>query len=89
MKPLLLIPLFALFMGAEWLLLRRRGIDEYPFPDTFSNLGSGLGQLLFGIALGPLVLALYDGFFARFALVRYAPGSWVPWALAFELRQAE
>jgi alkylglycerol monooxygenase len=79
----LLIPVFVLLMVAEWLLLRRRGLREYPFADTFSNLGTGLGQLLFGIASGPLILVLYDGFFARFALVRHAPGSAVPWVLAF------
>jgi sterol desaturase/sphingolipid hydroxylase (fatty acid hydroxylase superfamily) len=79
----LLIPLFVALMAGEWLLLRRRGIRAYGFPDTFSNLGAGLGQLLFGIASGPLILALYDGFQERFSLLRHAPGARAPWVLAF------
>jgi hypothetical protein len=79
----LLIPLFVLPMAGEGLILRRRGIRAYSFPDSFANLGAALGQLLFGIASGPLILALYDGFQERFALVRHPPGSPAPWVLAF------
>jgi len=78
----LLVPVFFLLMGVEALIARRQGLRAYVLPDTLSNLSCGMGQVLLGIFTGGFLLALYDGFQATFGLIRWAEGSWVPYALA-------
>lgn len=60
MNPLasaVLIPIFALLIGGEYLLARLRGMKVYSWPDTATNISCALGQmildfpLLVGIAL--------------------------------------
>jgi sterol desaturase/sphingolipid hydroxylase (fatty acid hydroxylase superfamily) len=65
------IPVIALVFGLEVLLARRRGREIFGFAETISNLSAGLGTLVIGIYSGPLVLALYDGTYARFALLHW------------------
>ncbi len=77
------IPLFALLMAAEAWALRRRGRTGYHAADTISNLGCGLGQILFGILAGPAVLLLYGWFLRRFAIVEWPEGSYAVWIVAF------
>lgn len=72
------IPLFVTLLVGERLLLRRGLRDA---SDTITNLGCGLGQVVFGVFSGPLVLLLYRGFHARFAAFVLPP--WVEWPLAF------
>ena len=78
----LLVPVFFLLMGVEALVARHQGLRAYVLPDTLSNLSCGMGQVLLGIFTGGFLLALYDGFQATFGLIRWAEGSWVPYALA-------
>jgi len=78
----LLVPVFFLLMGVEALVARSQGLRAYVLPDTISNLSCGMGQVLLGIFTGGFLLALYDGFQATFGLIRWAEGSWVPYALA-------
>jgi sterol desaturase/sphingolipid hydroxylase (fatty acid hydroxylase superfamily) len=72
------IPLFVALLVGERLLLRRGVRDA---SDTITNLGCGLGQVVFGVFSGPLVLFLYRGFHARFAVTALPP--WLEWPLAF------
>jgi sterol desaturase/sphingolipid hydroxylase (fatty acid hydroxylase superfamily) len=53
------VPLFgALMMGEAW-LARRRGLRVYRLADDLGSLACGMGQLLVGIFIGPLILWLY------------------------------
>lgn len=78
----LLVPLFALFVGIEAGLGRRRGLALYRRADTLSDLSCGLGQLLVGVFTGPLVLFLYDRTFRHFALFQWDERTPWPWLFA-------
>jgi len=53
------IPLYGLLMMFEAWLGRRRGVRGYRLADDLGNLACGMGQILAGLFLGPLMLALY------------------------------
>lgn len=78
------IPAYVAVCAGEMAWARHKGKQVYRFGSTVSNLSAGLGEVLVGLFLGPLLLAAYD-FGYRLSPVRWAPGSWVPWMLAFVL----
>ncbi len=81
------IPLYALLMLGEAWLGRRRGERVYRLADDMSNLACGMGQILAGLALGPLMLALYAyGYELRlFTLPTRSPLTWAVSALLVDL----
>ena len=78
------IPAYVAVCAGEMLWARRKGQPVYRFGSTVSNLSAGMGEVLVGLFLGPLLLLAYD-FGYRLSPVRWAEGSWVPWVLAFVL----
>lgn len=79
------LPLYASIVAAELIVARARGRRVYRFADTVGNVAAGVGEVVLGLFLGPLLLALYDFGYAHVALVRWREGSVVPWVLAFLL----
>ena len=77
------IPLFTLLLAVELWIGYRRGQRLYRLPDAVTDLGLGLGQQVVGIFVRAMVFALYLFAYRTFALVQYAPGSWIPWVVAF------
>jgi alkylglycerol monooxygenase len=49
------------------------------------SITAGVGEVVFGLFFGPILLTLYDFGFAHFALVHWPNGSLIPWVLAFLL----
>lgn len=78
-------PLYFALALVDVLVARRRGQRLYGFADTLGNLSAGMGEVVIGLFIGPLLIGLYDWAFARFALVRWPEGSAIPWVLAFVL----
>ncbi len=81
------IPLYGLLMLGEAWLGKRRGMRVYRLADDVSNLACGMGQILAGLALGPLMLALYAyGYELRlFTLPARSPLTWAASALLVDL----
>jgi sterol desaturase/sphingolipid hydroxylase (fatty acid hydroxylase superfamily) len=65
------IPLYAVFVGVEIALARRRRDKVFSFAETISNLTAGLGTLVVGLFVGPWVLRAWD-----LAHDRFAPYKW-------------
>jgi sterol desaturase/sphingolipid hydroxylase (fatty acid hydroxylase superfamily) len=79
------IPLFVVLLAIERAILARRRA-RLDLADTVSNLGCGLGQVVFGVFSGPIVLLLYRAFGARLAVVswpRDGIAAIAPWVIAF------
>lgn len=72
-------------VATEVWLGRRRGLPRLALPQVLGNLTGGLGEVVVGLFLAPVLLGLYDFAYERFALVRWPEGSWMPWILAFVL----
>lgn len=79
------LPLYASIVVAEILVARARKRRVYRFARTVGNVTAGVGEVVLGLFLGPILLALYDFGYAHLALVRWPEGSIVPWVLAFFL----
>lgn len=79
------IPAYLLLLFGERALARWRGVERTPFGRAIGNISAGLGALVVGLFLAPLLIGLYLWGFDHLALVEWAPGSWVPWVLAFLL----
>jgi sterol desaturase/sphingolipid hydroxylase (fatty acid hydroxylase superfamily) len=79
----LLAPLFLAAMLVEAGIAWRRGRRVYRLDDTLANLSCGAGQILCGLFTAGFLLAAYDGFQRRFALVTWPAGSKLPYLLAF------
>ncbi len=81
------IPLYGLLMLTEAWLGQRRGKRVYRVADDLGNLACGMGQILAGLALGPLMLALYAyGYELRlFTLPARSPLTWLVSALLVDL----
>jgi sterol desaturase/sphingolipid hydroxylase (fatty acid hydroxylase superfamily) len=75
------IPVVALVFGLEILISKLRRDPIYSFSETISNLSAGLGTLLIGVFLGPLLLAGWD-FAHSFSPIPWAPDAWWRWPLA-------
>jgi sterol desaturase/sphingolipid hydroxylase (fatty acid hydroxylase superfamily) len=76
------IPIYVSIVAVESFVLRRRGHHGITFADSLGNIGAGLGAIVVGLFLGPVLIALYDWGYAHLALVHWPPGSWVAWVLA-------
>jgi alkylglycerol monooxygenase len=74
------IPLYALLVVAEKLRAKKR--STLSFADSFGNVGAGLGSIVVGLFLGPILLALYEWAFRTFAIVHWSDGSIAAWILA-------
>jgi alkylglycerol monooxygenase len=79
------VPLYLLLVLAEALRTRARGLAGASFADSFGNVSAGLGSIVIGLFLGPVLLLLYDWAWSTLALVRWEAASWAPWALALVL----
>lgn len=82
------VPLYLSMIGIEWLRARRGGAQTLSLADSIGNLGAGLGSIVVGLFLGPLLVALYDWAYSNFALVhwdRISGLAWAPWLLAIVL----
>lgn len=78
------IPLVAGVFGLELALAKLRRAQIYSFAETLSNLSAGLGTLLIGLFLGPLLLSGWDAVHAC-APIPWPPGAWWRWPLALLL----
>jgi sterol desaturase/sphingolipid hydroxylase (fatty acid hydroxylase superfamily) len=79
------VPLYVLLVVAERARARRAGVRTLSFAESFGNVGAGLGSIVVGLFLGPILLGLYDWAFRTFAVVRWEEGSIAAWALALVL----
>jgi sterol desaturase/sphingolipid hydroxylase (fatty acid hydroxylase superfamily) len=79
------VPFYLAIIALEIVLSRRKGLRVYGFADTIGSFSAGLGEIVIGLFLGPLLIGLYDFGYAHIALVRWPQGSLVPWVLAFLL----
>lgn len=71
------IPLYAVYVGIEYLLARRRPAYAFTFNETISNLSAGLGTLLIGLFIGPVVIRGWHFVQSQLAPVRWpAHGVW-------------
>jgi sterol desaturase/sphingolipid hydroxylase (fatty acid hydroxylase superfamily) len=81
----LLMPAYAAVLCAELAVARRRGERWFGFAETLSNLSAGMGTLLIGLLIGPLVLGAYSLAYRHLALVSWPQGSWLKWPCALLL----
>ena len=76
-------PLYALLVAIEYRVAARRGVRVFGFADSIGNISAGVGEIVVGLFLGPLLIALYDFGYEHIALIHWSERSWVTWALAF------
>lgn len=76
-------PLYAVLVGVEYWVAARRGVRVFGFADSIGNISAGVGEIVVGLFLGPLLIALYDFGYEHVALVHWREGSWASWVLAF------
>jgi alkylglycerol monooxygenase len=79
------VPAYVLLLLGERAVARWRGLPTSGFGRAVGNMSAGLGAIMVGLFLGPLLIGLYFWGFEHLALVRWDEGSWVPWVLAFAL----
>ena len=79
------VPIYLGLVLAEWWRGKRRGARTVSFSTSFGNVSAGLGSIVVGLFLGPVLLGLYAFAHQRFALVTWPSGSIVPWILALVL----
>lgn len=82
------LPLYASIVVAELIVARARKRRVYSFAPTIGNLAAGVGEVVLGLFLGPLLLGLYDFGYDRIALVHWdgsAREQAIAWTLAFLL----
>lgn len=78
-------PMYLVLVAIEYFVARRRGVRVFRLADSIGNLSAGLGEVILGIFLGPLLIALYDFGYAHIALVHWPEGSPWTWVAAFLL----
>ncbi|HEY8078966.1 MAG TPA: sterol desaturase family protein [Labilithrix sp.] len=79
------VPLYMMLVIAEHVRARRTGRSTISFADSFGNVSAGLGAIVVGLFLGPVLLTLYEWARHTFAVVTWHEGSLVPWVLAMVL----
>jgi sterol desaturase/sphingolipid hydroxylase (fatty acid hydroxylase superfamily) len=79
------LPMYAAIVAAELAVARWRRRKVYRFAETVGNVSAGVGEVVLGLFLAPILLGLYDFGYAHLALVHWDEGSIVPWVLAFLL----
>lgn len=78
------LPFYASVVVAELIVARARRRPVYRFAPTIGNVAAGVGEVVLGLFLGPVLLGLYDFGFDHLALVHWT-NPIVPWVLAFLL----
>lgn len=68
--------LYVLLIGLEYWVARRRNVRVFGFADTVSNLSAGMGEVVIGLFLGPLLIGKQ---FAACALIAGFFGSSLVW----------
>ena len=79
------VPLYLGLMALEARAAHQRGRPTLELPESIGNLSAGLGTVVLGLFLGPVLIGLYLFGLAHFALVHWPPGAWQPWLLALVL----
>lgn len=75
------IPLYIVLFGVECAIGRARRLPGPSFAGSVSNIGTGLGAIVVGMLVGPLLVGLYDWAHRSFALVTWSSW-WVPYVAA-------
>lgn len=78
------LPFYASVVVAELIVAKVRKRPVYRFAPTIGNLAAGVGEVVLGLFLGPILLGLYDFGYDHIALVHWQ-NPVVPWVLAFLL----
>jgi len=80
------VPAYLAVIAAEVLLLRRRGIRSYSFPEAIANMSAGLGEVTLGVFIGPFLVLLYEWAYRHLCIVHpFREGSIASWVFAFLL----
>lgn len=79
------IPLYIVLFGVETLIGRARRLPAPSFAGSISNITAGLGAIVVGMVVGPLMVGLYDWAFHQFALVTWTGSWWIPFVVALVL----
>lgn len=79
------VPAYLALLGIERWVCARRGLSTAGFARSIGNMSGGLGAIVLGLFLAPLLLGLYFWGYEHLALVRWGEGAWQPWVLAFLL----
>ncbi len=80
------IPLYIVLFGVESLIGRARRLDAPSFAASVSNIATGLGAIVIGMIVGPVMVALYDWAVHAVGLIEWADRSWwTPFVLAVVL----
>ena len=79
------VPFYLAIIGLEIALARRSGKRLYGFAETIGSFSAGLGEVIIGLFLGPILLGMYDFAYENFAIIHWPTGSIIPWILAFAL----
>jgi len=79
------IPFYFAVIGVEILVARYQKREVYGFADTIGSFCTGLGEVIVGLFLGPILLGMYDFAYEHMAIVHWSKDSLIPWILAFAL----
>lgn len=79
------IPLYIVLFGVESVIGRARGQPSPSFAGSVSNISTGLGAIVVGMIVGPVMVGLYDWAVGRFAVVEWTSSWWVPFGVALVL----
>lgn len=79
------VPACVVAIGAESWLARQKGLPITSLVRAIGSLSGGLGEVMVGLCLGPLLVGLYDWAFRTLAVVHWSDDSLIPWILAFFL----
>lgn len=82
------IPLYIVLFGVESLIGRARRLPAPSFAGSISNITTGLGAIVVGMVVGPLMVALYDWSLHTFALLEWTGSWWPPFIVALVLGDA-
>lgn len=73
---LVIIPIFFLMLGAEWLYGKYKGKSFYRFNDTITNLNIGVGNQVFSLLLKSLLIGLFIGIYQQYAFFKIETTWW-------------
>jgi alkylglycerol monooxygenase len=79
------VPLYLGLIALEARVAHKRGRPTAELPESLGNLSAGLGTVVLGLFLGPVLIGLYSFGLAHLAQVRWPSGAWQPWILALIL----
>lgn len=79
------VPLYLGLIALEARVAERRGRPTAELPESLGNLSAGLGTVVLGLFLGPVLIGLYGFGLSHLALVHWPEGAWQPWLLALVL----